>query len=143
MKLKPLFYNERHNVLEEQSVMPKATLRLKNSESFGKRIARLRQTAGYSQRELATDIGISQRMIAYYESKSQHPPTHILPIIAKALGVTADQLLGMEIEKKNASVRDNRLWRRFAQVEKLPPDRRRPVVQFLDAFLKSQKIGNG
>ena len=123
--------------------MPKTKLQLKDNESFGRRMAHLRQAAGYSQRELASGIDISQRMIAYYESKSQHPPTHILPIIAKALGVTADQLLGMEKENKNSKARDNRLWRRFTQVEKLPPDRRRPVVQFLDAFLKSQRVGNG
>ena len=120
--------------------MPKTKLQLKDSESFGTRMALLRHAAGYSQREFAAEIGISQRMIAYYESKSQHPPTHILPVIAKALGVATDQLLGVEKVKTNGQNRDIRLWRRFAQVEKLPPDRRKPVVQFLDAFLKSQKV---
>lgn len=116
--------------------MPKAKLQIKDSESFGKRMARLRQIAGYSQRELVAKIGISQRMLAYYESKSQHPPTHILPTIAKALGVTTDQLLGVEKVKANGRTRDNRLWRRFTQVEKLPLEQRKPVVQFIDAFLK-------
>ena len=99
MKLHILAYNDWHDVTREESVMPK--MKIQDKESFGKRMARLRQAAGYSQRELAAETGVSQRMIAYYESKSQHPPTHLLPIIAKALGVTADQLLGMERMKRN------------------------------------------
>jgi len=119
--------------------MPKAKLQLAKGESFGKRMARLRQAAGYSQRELAAEIDISQRMIAYYESKSQHPPTHILPILAKALGASTDQLLGAEQIKTNGGMRDNRLWRRFADVEKLPPARRKPLIQVIDAFLRGEK----
>ena len=47
------------------------------SERFGERLAKLRQTAGFSQRDLAAEIGISQRMIAYYEKETQHPPTQL------------------------------------------------------------------
>jgi hypothetical protein len=38
-------------------------------------------------------------------------------------------------------VRDTRLWRRFSQVEKLPPAERKPIVQVIDAFLKGKKSG--
>jgi transcriptional regulator with XRE-family HTH domain len=139
MKLKILLYNNGHDATEE-IVMPKKKLRLKDGESFGKRMARLRQAAGYSQRDLAREVGISQRMIAYYESKAEHPPTHLLPVIAKAIGVTADQLLGMEKEKRNGRGRDTRLWRRFSQIEKLPPEKRKPIVQLLDTFIEREEL---
>jgi hypothetical protein len=57
-------------------------------------------------------------------------------ILAKALGVSTDQLLGLEIVKECGKVKGNRLWRRFALVEKLPPAQRKPIIQVLDAFLK-------
>ncbi len=72
----------------------KVTLK-KDHENFGNRMARLRQTAGYSQRELAAEIGISQRMVAYYEKETDYPPTHLLPLLAKTLAVSADLLLGV------------------------------------------------
>jgi len=108
-------------------------------ETFGKRLARLRKAAGYSQKELAAEIGISYRMVAYYEGETQYPPTHLLPALTKTLGVTADQLLGIEKVKENGRSKDTRLWRRFKQVEKLPTLKRKQIVQILDTFIESEK----
>src|SRR6266508_1405405 len=133
MELKILAYNGR-DVIQEESVMPKMKVQLKeNVESFGERLARLRKAAGFSQRELATELGISHRVIAYYEGETEHPPTHLLPHLAKALKVSADELMGLEKTKKNGRTQDTRLWRRFSQVEKLPPPKRKQIVQILDA----------
>jgi len=140
MELKNLLYNGR-DVIQEEFVMPKRKMQLKeNVESFGERLARLRKAAGFSQRELATELGISYRMVAYYEGETEHPPTHLLPHLAKALGVSADELMGLEKTKKNGRTQDTRLWRRFSQVEKLPPPKRKQIVQILDAFLGSEKV---
>ena len=140
MELKILAYNG-HDVIQEASVMPKRKMLLKEDvESFGERLARLRKAAGFSQRELATELGISYRMVAYYEGETEHPPTHLLPHLAKALGVSADELMGLEKTKKNGRTQDTRLWRRFSQVEKLPPPKRKQIVQILDAFLGSEKV---
>jgi transcriptional regulator with XRE-family HTH domain len=111
-----------------------------NGERFGDRLARLRKAAGYSQRDLAAETGISQRMIAYYEKQTEHPPTHVFPVLAKALGVSADELFGIKETKKVDRARDNRLWRRFSQVEKLPSPERKQIVQILDAFLDREKL---
>jgi transcriptional regulator with XRE-family HTH domain len=115
--------------------MPKRKPEPPNHESFGERLARLRQAAGYSQRELARELEISQRMVAYYEGESDYPPTHLLPRLAKTLAVSTDQLLGLERTKRNGRARDTRLWRRFEKIEKLPPAERKPIIQVLDAFL--------
>jgi hypothetical protein len=63
-----------------------------------------------------------------------------MPQLAKVLGVSTDQLLGVEKVKGNGRTKDNRLWRRFSQVEKLPPPKRKQIVQILDAFLGSEKV---
>jgi len=39
---------------------------------------------------------------------------NILPHLAKALGVSADELMGLEKTKKNGRTHDNRLWQRPA-----------------------------
>ncbi len=138
MELNILAYNGR-DVIPEDFVMPVKKTQLKEEENFGERLARLRQAAGFSQRDLAAEIGISQRVIAYYEKETAYPPSHLLPVLAKALKVTSDQLLGLEKIGENGKTKDTRLWRRFSQVEKLPPPKRKQIVQILDAFLGSEK----
>lgn len=117
--------------------MPKRSIEVtEEGKNFGRRLAQLRQTAGYSQREFAKEVGISQRMVVYYEKQTERIPVDLLPRLAKTLGVSTDQLFGMEKTKDESRMRDNRLWRRFAQVEKLSPGERKPIIQLLDAFLK-------
>jgi len=124
--------------------MSKRKIKIKDQgETFGERLARLRQAAGYSQRDLAAELGVSQRMIAYYEKETDYPPSHLLPLLTKALGVTADQLLGLQKVKDNGKSRDTRLWRRFSQVEKLPAAQRKQITQILDAFLEREKLKKG
>lgn len=138
--MKTIPYNKNKNILEGKYIMPKRKILHKNiEEPFGKRLARLRHDAGFSQRELASEMGISHRMVAYYEKDTSNAPSHLLPLFATALGVTIEQLLGVEtIKEKTGQIRDSRLWRRFSQVEKLPPEQRKPIVQILDAFLKKE-----
>lgn len=121
--------------------MPKKKAQLKESEeTFGERLARLRKAAGYSMREIAAEIGTSHRMLVYYEKHGGQPTAHLLPQLARVLGVSSDQLLGMETVKANGGVRDTKLWRRFSQVEKLPPTQRKPIIQVIDSFLEREKL---
>lgn len=144
MEPKILPYNNWHETMQEESFMPKRKIQLKEGEeTFGERLARLRQTAGYSQRDLAAELGVSCRMVAYYEKETEYPPAHLLPQMAKVLDVTTDQLLGVEKVKGNGRHRDNRLWRRFSKVEKLPASLRKQIVQILDAFLEREKLKKG
>lgn len=111
-----------------------------DSQRFGVRMAQLRKNAGYSQRTLAAETGISQRMIAYYEKQADYPPTHILPVLAQALGVSVDQMLGLSAIKQPSARQDNGLWRRFQAVEKLPSPDRKQIAQLLDTFLEKEKL---
>jgi transcriptional regulator with XRE-family HTH domain len=142
MKSKIVPYNRRDALLKG-AAMPMTKRKIpmiETGERFGERLARFRQSAGYSQRDFASEVGISQRMVVYYEKECERIPVQLLPIFAKALKVTTDQLLGLEREKDSGRTRDNRLWRRFSQVEKLPSPKRKQIVQILDAFLESEKF---
>lgn len=110
-----------------------------DEQDFGKRLARLRKEAGYTQLQLAHEIGVSRRMIAYYEGETERPPTKLLPDLAAALGLTTDALLGVA-PKKKAAKPDRRLQRRMQQIEKMNPREKRQVLQILDAFIEREQL---
>ena len=107
---------------------------------FGARLAQLRKEAGISQTALAQELSISQRMMAYYEGPTAHPPGHLLPEIAKALGVSVEALLGTEAAKRKTKAVDTRMQRRLQQLEKLDAKTKRQVMQLLDTFITNQKL---
>lgn len=108
---------------------------------FGARMAAFRRAAGFTQRELGAELGVSQRMIAYYEVQTDYPPSGILTELARVLGVTTDELLGVEtVRSATRKPQDTRLWRRFKQVEKLPAKERRQILQLIDTFLEREKL---
>lgn len=110
------------------------------ASGFGERLAALRKAAGITQTALAEEIGISQRMMAYYESPSAHPPANLLPAMAAALGVSVDTLLGVETSKRRAKASDTRLQRRMQEIEKMDVRQKRQIMQFLDTFIENEKL---
>lgn len=120
--------------------MPKHVINTDAKESFGARLSRLRTVAGYTQKELGEELGISQRMVAYYEGQTEHPPTKLLPLLIKALGVTADELLGLKASRRRPAAAEGRLGRRLRAVETLPPAEKRQVLAFIDALLERDKL---
>lgn len=119
--------------------MPKRIKR-EASNGFGARLATLRKQAGITQTALAQEIGVSQRMMAYYEGPSAHPPADLLPAMARALGVSVEALLGTETAKRKTKAVDTRMQRRLQQIAKLPPDERRQILQLVDAFIERGQL---
>jgi transcriptional regulator with XRE-family HTH domain len=109
-------------------------------ESFGSRLATLRKSAGYTQVEFATEVGITQRMVAYYEVPDAQAPAHLLPQMAQALGVSVDVLLGLAAPRAPKKIATNRLERRLLEIEKLDAKAKRQITQLLDAFIEGQKL---
>lgn len=118
--------------------MPKS--KREESGSFGERLVQFREAAGYTQQELAEEVGVSRRMIAYYEGQSAHPPTTLLPAIATALNVTTDALLGVTPPKRGAALHTSRFQRRLQQLERLGAREKRQVLQFLDMILERDRL---
>jgi transcriptional regulator with XRE-family HTH domain len=110
-------------------------------QSFGQRLAAMRQAAGLSQRQLAKQTGISQRMIAYYEGRAALPPGHALTVFAEVLSVSVDELAGTRPIKPLAAGRSHpRLWHRFRQIEKLPLRERKELFSVIDAYLERHRL---
>ena len=109
--------------------------------SFGERLASLRKAAGFTQIELAAELGVSQRMVAYYESPAATPPANLLPQIAAALGVSIDDLFGVGAKRRLVKQDgDSRLRRRLLAIEKLAVAEKRQVLQVIDAFIERGQL---
>lgn len=109
-------------------------------ETFGERLAQLRRNAGFTQVEFAAEIGITQRMVAYYEAPGAQPPAHLLPQMAQALGVGIEVLLGMSPARRVKKTASNRLERRLLEIEKLDNKAKRQITQLLDTFIEREKL---
>jgi len=109
-------------------------------ESFGGRLAQLRKAAGYTQVELAAEVGITQRMVAYYEAPNAQPPAHLLPQMSQALGVSVEMLLGLAQPLRPEETATNRLGRQLVEIEKFDPETKRQITQLLDTFIEREKL---
>jgi transcriptional regulator with XRE-family HTH domain len=113
---------------------------LHQAQNFGQRLAALRTRAGFTQRELAAQLGISQRVVAYYEKQTAYAPTQLLEPLSEVLGVSADEMLGLQRPKAERASSNQRLWRRFRQVELLPPRERKELFSVIDAFIDRHRL---
>lgn len=108
---------------------------------FGQQLATLRKAAGFTQQQLADEIGATRRMVAYYEAESNHPPANLLADIARALGVSTDTLLGLSPAEQDAEPKTgNRLERRLKQIDKLAPRAKRQLTQLIDTFIEAEQL---
>ena len=110
----------------------------KPPETFGARLRRFRATSGFTLEQLGRKVGLSKRMVAYYEIQGGTPSPEQLAAFAKALGISADQLVGTAGAQAVDAPRgggEMRLWRRLRQIQQLPEDQRRAVLKVLDGLL--------
>jgi transcriptional regulator with XRE-family HTH domain len=114
------------------------------AETLGARIRRLRTTRGLTQTELGQALGLSQRMMAHYESQGGRPSPPLLASLAKALRVSVDELVGIKGNTAQhdmpTSASELRLWRRFRLVEQLSPADRRSIIRQIEALARQAGI---
>ena len=109
---------------------------------FGDRLRQLRKEQGLTQTELGKRVGISQRLVAYYEAQGGSPSPELLVKFADALGISTNTLLGVG---RSARVADRpnpesvRVWRRFRRVQELPEGDRKTVLRMIDAFVEGSR----
>lgn len=74
-------------------------------DGFGPRLAQIRKGRGISQETLGEVVGVSQRVIAFYEADGAQPPGPMLADLALALRVTTDELLGLAPVREELATR--------------------------------------
>ena len=107
-----------------------------SEESIGARIARFRREKGMTQVELATALEVSQPVVSDYENDVIKLSGETIIQLARILGVSADELLGMaKAPASGVPVKNRRLYRQLQNIEKLPKRDQQALLRTIDAFL--------
>lgn len=123
--------------LQSRVGMPR---RKQENASFGPRLAELRKARGMTQVQLAEAAGTTQRAISYYENDTGFPPAAALIDLARALKVSADELLGLKplkVERIDSDPEMRRLWKRFRQITALPERDQRAVIRLISSLVSA------
>lgn len=107
-----------------------------HGETVRGRIRRYRTAKALTQAQLGAAVGISQRLVAYYETQGGSPSPDLLMAFAEALGVTTNALLGVDRVRgaEPMSGGSLRLWKRFRRLEELPENDRKTILKMIDTL---------
>jgi len=108
----------------------------KEAPPFGQRLAAIRKSKGWSQRELADKLGIKRGLLDYYERRASNPALDFIQRAAEALGVSAAELVGEgPARKKRSGGPEGRMRRLFEQASKLPRSQQEKIAAVIEAFV--------
>jgi transcriptional regulator with XRE-family HTH domain len=106
-------------------------------ETLGQRLARLRKARGLTQTQLAGKLDLIQAMISDYESDRRRMHAELIVRVARALEVSADELLGMKPSRSSAAAGLSlKFTRRLLKIETLSPVRQKALLQTIDMFVR-------
>lgn len=105
---------------------------MKEQSKVGKRLAEARRKAGVTQVQLAKHLGVSQQLITFWEREANAPRIEMIPKITEYIHVSADELLGIQIDSKKGP--ESKLEKRFKKVSKLPRKQQERVISVIDAL---------
>ena len=122
--------------IDRQSVFEGWAMARIEQETMGGRIARLRRDKGKTQAELAQQLGVSQPVISDYKNDVIKLSGETVAQLAGLLGVSADEILGLEKSAAaKAPIKNRRLYRQLASIDKLPKRDQEALLRTIDAFL--------
>jgi transcriptional regulator with XRE-family HTH domain len=93
------------------------------------------KAAGLSQVQLARALDIPQRTLSFYEREGTYIPSTLLPGIAKALGVTIEEVLGISESQARKRGPKSRLERQLESIGKLPRNQQQKILAVVEAFI--------
>ena len=105
---------------------------------MGERIATARQQAGITQLQLAKKLGVTQRVVTYWEREPVALKPEQLAALAAALSVTADFLLGRQ-ESKPRGGPVGKAKALFDRVSALPRDRQQRILATVEDMLAAHE----
>lgn len=103
-----------------------------------KKIQELRKLKGYSQSELATQVGVSRSAIAGYENGYTQPSLDILCKLCEVFGVSVDSLIDREYKPITITEAKTKIVPQVRPVNSLKLDRQ--LQSLLEASYKASQI---
>lgn len=97
------------------------------------RISEARKARGFTQEQLALEVGTTQQTIQRWESGQTDPKASDVARISNALGITVSFIMGVDNEQENAPITDDE--RELIELFRmLPPKGKHAVIVGLRDF---------
>lgn len=102
---------------------------------FGQRLSGLRRERGLTQPDFAAALGISAKLVDYYERRAPNPSLKFVKKVAAFFDVTPGYFLADSTTTKARPGPKSRLDSRVAEIKKLPPKKQELAIKMLDLVL--------
>ncbi len=123
--------------------MPKGRPSKHPRSKFGERLAIAREALGLSQIQLAENLGVSQKVITYWEHNEVALRSDQLTAIAAALNISVEALLGQPKPKARGNGPIGKARQVFEAVSKLPRKQQEKIFDILQPFLNEHLSAHG
>ena len=107
---------------------------------FSKNLITLRKLKGYSQRELAKKVGISQRMINYYENNPNTIQIQKLKILAESLNVKISTFFNENDNNENLIDIDIRWIKKLKDLKNLNEADRKEINKHINYLIDRRRL---
>jgi transcriptional regulator with XRE-family HTH domain len=102
--------------------------------SLGSRIVTIRKEKKISQTELAEKVGIHANVLGRYEREEATPSVEMASIIADALSVSLDYLVGKTDVQLDKAILD-----KVVSIQKLPEEDKNCIMYSIDGLIQHAK----
>jgi transcriptional regulator with XRE-family HTH domain len=107
------------------------------TKSEPSRLRKLREASGLSLRELARQINEQPTNLSYWERSGQLPRSDVLAPLARALGVSVEELLGQPKQRRGGAPA-GKLGQVFEAVSRLPRRQQQKILEVVEALVSQQ-----
>jgi len=105
---------------------------------FGARLCRLREAAGFSQAEMAKQLGLTQAGYALWERRRVALRADQIVMLAEVLGVSVEALFHEAPAKRRTVGPSGRAKRLFERVSKLSRPKQKKILDVVEDWLIPQ-----
>ena len=113
---------------------------MKNNNYFSRNLIKYRKLKGLSQRDLANKVGISQRMINYYENNPTSIQIEKIKLLADSLDCKISDLFN---ENDSLSILNNldiRWIKKIQELKELSETDRKEINNHINSLLEKSKL---
>jgi len=111
----------------------------KTRPAEGERLADLRRAAGLTQVEFAKLVGETQQNMTFWEHSDKPPRSDVLPKMAKVLGCSVEQLLGISPLADRRPGPVGKTQRAFEEVARLPRSQQDKIIEIVEALVDQNR----
>lgn len=104
---------------------------------LGSKVAALRKAQHVTQTQMADTLGVSQQVIAAYETGRRKIPASLLPILTKLFAVTIEELLDLNTNNTKRGP-TSKLQQQIEQISLMPRSKQKFVMEMLETVIKQQ-----